>query len=179
MAEILERYKPLPAPNIIEELPRYLEQELNRIGDLMFIPDLNYTIVEETAVELLTATPTWARLYEGITEAVDYPDMQWDPVTATWTAVEGGIYNISSTLDATAPGSGNKDWALGIATIAAGARREALVNGSDGLPLTISNNYILPLSAGDTVYWEWAAVVDTPSGATTTIDAFSQVWRLR
>ncbi|GAF96673.1 unnamed protein product, partial [marine sediment metagenome] len=78
----------------------------------------------------------------------------------------------------TAPGTGNKQWALLLRTTIAGSVRDIVSGNTDNFDLSASSSYKAPLVVGDMVFFDVGAVTDTPGIATTDIDAYAQIWRL-
>ena len=181
MGDRVPDYVPAPVPNKLEDLPRYLEDELYRIKDTYRVPFLNYTILHDTTLLVpLTDTPVFGRLFDDppLDNELDLPPEQFDDTTGVWTCVDTGIYDISCTLGATAPGAGNKQWTLVLQTTVAGIVRESISGNLDNFDLSVSAGYIFPLNVGETVFWDAGAVTSTPGGSTTDIDAYAQIWRV-
>ena len=95
--ELLQSYKPGPVPHRFDDLKAYIDDELNRIGNLIGDQQTGALLVvgEEVLLVPIDNTPSWNQLFVGEQELIDLPDGGWDPVTGVYTVPYTGLYRIS------------------------------------------------------------------------------------
>ena len=178
-----EVYFPGNVPNEPKNMPRYIDEELHRIATAIPVPFANYTILRNLVLAVqLETSPTFGILFQApplIDQEIDVPDTQFAQLTGVWTCQADGIYDISCMVTGTAPGIGNQQWTLNLQTNIAGATKTTTATGQDDFPKTVTFMAKTQLVIGDEVYWEASAVAGTVIGATTDIDAYAQIWRLK
>jgi hypothetical protein len=172
-----ERYKPGIVPSKVEDLPRYLDDELNRIAALTE-QQLDEAIVILDATETVTLEPIagWEQVFTIATPVIAVPASSWS--AGTFTAPYTGFYKTSITGVSDAPlGAGNKDWTLGVAIVLNGTdRKEAFQSASDNRPITLSIAITVPMDAGDTLWFEGDAVHEDRTDIVT-INLFAEIKR--
>ena len=94
---IYEDYKPAPVPLDLVEVPRYLDDELNRIAELKAKKEDSAVMAIKSAAAVIMGPPpgAWDVLYTGVPETWDAPVNSWNPTTAEWTCLVTGLYQIA------------------------------------------------------------------------------------
>ena len=178
---IPEEYRPAPNPANVEELPRYVFQELNKIANALKAQPTAFTISETSTVNVTTAV-NWQRLYIGVDASWDIPGGAWDPGPAEWTCPQSGLYQVIADTRVQPFGAGNKMYYAGLALLILEpdltlTRFETTDGGDDSVPLGVTMAFQLPISIGTRIYFEATAVHDQFSG-TTAADSSAQVLRV-
>ena len=175
-------YWPAPGPTDIQEIPRYLEQELYRIAESLIAQPVALTVTE-TSVVTVTTTPNWQRLFVGQPASWDVPGGSWDAVLGEWTCPQGGLYFTIADLRVEPYGAGNKQYYAGIRQVIEPADGgapvvvQAIDSGQDDFELGVTLPLQLPIAFGDRVYYE-ATVVHDQFVGDATINSSVQLFRV-
>ena len=169
-----EDYYPLPIPSDVAGLPRFLEEELERIKNALYAQPVALT-VEEQALADVTLLPNWQRLFDGGTTPIwEVPGGNFDNTTGEWTCPRDGLYQAFVSLRVEAFGTGNKSYYAGLRMTKANADGspnkviEAADSGVDDFVLTVDLQFQTSVQAGAVLYVEGTSVHDQFTGTTDT-----------
>jgi hypothetical protein len=162
-------YQPEPTPYTIEDLPRYVEQELNKIAQALENASQPVALsVDEQGNFLVTTIVTWVQVLIGETAGWDVPGGSWDPTTGIYTVPQQGLYSVNAQLEVSPFGAGNKTYYAGLRLYRdrGGVVEfvESTDGGDDAIPLGVTISGLLPLLQGDRLGLEMTIVHDQFSG---------------
>jgi len=157
-------YKPDPSPYTLDDVPRYLEQELNRIAQALIAQPVAMA-VEEVGDYIVYTFPNWVRVFVGVAPSWDVPGGDFDSATGYWTCPQRGLYSIDANLEVQPYGSGNKNYYAGVRIYrdAGGVitYNETTDGGVDDIPLGVNLSGLIPLDQGDILAVEITIVHET------------------
>lgn len=161
---VIPAYVPNIVPSGVEDLPRFLNEELERIRQAMQAQPVALA-VEEVGDFAVTQIVTWERAFIGATPAWDIPGGNFDSATAQWTCPQTGLYSIDVQLEVAPFGAGNKNYYAGIRIYHLSGQtvdyRESSDGGVDNVPLGVNMAGLVPLTQGDVVAVDMTVVHDT------------------
>ena len=156
-------YIPEPTPYTPDDIPRYLEQELNKIREAL-IAQAVALAVNESGTETVTTVPNWQFLFIGQTPTWDVPGGNFDPTTGFWTCPQSGLYSINASMEVQPFGLGNKFYYAGIRVYrdrgGVITYEESTDGGDDAVPLGVTIAIMVPLQQGDILGVESTIVHD-------------------
>ena len=173
-------YYPLPVPTEPPGLPRYLEEELERIKNALYAEPVSLS-VSDTGTITIDPTPGYERLFDDGTQTPTWevPGGSFDNTTGEWTNPQDGLYSVGLQLPVDAFGPGNKTYFA--STRITQVRDSAIINqweatdgGDDDVPLSVSQTGLVFLQAGDVLYTEAQAVHEQFTGTAT----YSVGWQI-
>lgn len=159
-------YSPAPVPRNPDDLPRYLEDEFQRIRQALIAQPVAFTISEDYLIAIDTVE-NWQTVFIGVEPFWDIPGGGWDSTTGLWTCPQSGLYQLSVTLEVQAFGGGNKNYYAGLAIVITGEdprRLESIDGGDDDVPLGVSLMGQVFLWQGDTLRFEATVVHENGTG---------------
>lgn len=181
--DFYEPYHPAPVPYDPREIPRYLDDELHRLSDLVerkSVPALFG--VEGTALAIpIDNISAWNQMFVGTSEVLDVPDGSWDSVAGEYTVPYDGVYSIILELNfinVGTQGGGNITVYAGVAVNSPAPtveRRSGFVVGTTEFHLML--NDLEGLSAGDVVTF-WADIVSSQTAQTADVVALARIMRV-
>ena len=86
-------YTPNIVPSDPIDLPRYLDDELNRISQALVAQPVALSI-SDTGVITVTVLVNWQKVFVSVTPEWDVPGGDFDPTTGTWTCPQTGLYQL-------------------------------------------------------------------------------------
>jgi len=172
----------------VEQLAVALWDELTKIAISMAgIDQPMGASVYDSEVLPISKQPTivWLRIFDGATDAVwARPQSALNTATGVYTIVQEGVYNVSARLNVPAfltPAI--KEYYAGIRTTinyadGSPSTVSAVYNGGqDIVPINVLSGFLLPLTAGDSFFFEAAIDHETQTGSITAQSAL-QVQRV-
>jgi hypothetical protein len=165
-------YYPYPIPTDINDIPRYLYEELQRI-QIALVEQPTAFAIEDSADYTVTTILTWERLFDDgvIVPSWDVPGGSFDNTTGEWTCPQSGLYDINAQMTVQPYGAGNKTYYAGLRLYRLRDQtveyREATDGGDDAIPLGVTLNGLVPLLQGDVLALDAAVVHDQFVGVAT------------
>ena len=162
-------YAPNPVPSQLEDVPRYLYDELTRIKEALVAEPVAFAISDDTS-EPIGPTINWQILFDdGQSPNWEFPGGEYDPATGRWTCPKGGLHSVDLQMEISAFGSGNKNYYGGLRVH---VERDGLIidtfestdGGDDDIPLGVTLTGMIPLLQGDVVYCEATIVHENQTG---------------
>ena len=175
-------YYPYPIPTNLEDIPRYLYEELQRIQVALLAQPVAFAINDTEAFNVTTAV-TWERLFDdGVVVPVwSVPGGEFDNTTGTWTCPQSGLYDISIHMEVSPFGAGNKVYYAGLRlnVVQDGVPDtvESTDGGDDSIPLGVTLTGLIALLYGDTLSVD-ATVVHDQFVGTSDINVGWQIMRM-
>ena len=176
-------YKPEPTPYTLEDIPRYLEREFQRIAEALAEQPVALTVAE-TSIVTVTTIVSWQRLFsDSIVPSWEVPGGSWTSPPGQWVCPTQGLYQVIADLRVEPYGAGNKIYYAGVRVVIVHADGspdtvvEAIDSGADDFMLGITLPVQVPLLQGDVVYFEATVVHDQFIGDTE-IDSSAQLFRV-
>ena len=178
-------YTPLPAPYEPGELPRYIEQEMFRLGQYVraITPERAYFVIDVTDSVTIGPIESWETLFTNDDPQTLFGEsMSWDKVTGRLT-VAPGVYDINCTLNFNdPPGTGNRSWAVGmrynvIQGFQTGPLEESVNSAANDFSIFV-NAPVIGVFEEETIFEFEGMAMDAQFTNITNFSAFAQVWRL-
>lgn len=165
--ENLHPYFPNIVPTNLEDIPRFLNEELERIRQALVAQPVACS-VEEDGTVVIGPTVNWQTVFIGVTPSWEAPGGDFDPATGAWTCSQYGLYSMSLQMEVAPFGAGNKDYYAGVAIIrdrgGALTRWESTDGTADNIPLGVTLSGLLPAEKGDVFHCEATAVHENQTG---------------
>ena len=178
-----QEYDPNPVPSNLDDIPRFLFEELERIKVALYAQPVAMTVTQ-TATVTVTTTPNWQRLFNtGDQPSWEVPGGNFNPATGEWTCPQFGLYQHFVDMRIQPYGTGNKSYYAGIRlwrVPADGSPNEvveAVDSGVDDFELAVTLPGQTVSQSGDIWYCEGTVVHDQFIGDAT-IDASWQLNRI-
>ena len=174
-------YHPNPVPSQLDDVPRYLYDELVRIKEA-FIEQPTAMAIETSFDYTVTTVLIWDRIFNDgvVVPTWDIPGGGFDNTTGEWTCPQDGLYSIDVQMTVQPYGAGNKDYYAGLRLYKDSGGvveyRETTDGGDDAIPLGVTLSGLIPLLQGDVLAVD-AAVVHDQFVGTTTVDVGWQILR--
>lgn len=159
-------YSPAPVPRNPDDLPRYLEDEFQRIRQALIAQPVAFSIQEDGTLPVDNVL-VWEQILIGTDAEWDVPGGGWDPVTGMWTCPQAGLYQITYSIEVGAFGSGNKNYYAAIAIDISGStveRYETTDGGDDDIPLGVILTGLVFMLQGALVQFEASVVHENQTG---------------
>ena len=157
-------YSPGQVPTGVDGLPRFLADEFRRIQEALVAQPVALS-VDETGDYTVGTVANWVRAFVGATPGWDVPGGNFDSTTGIWTCPQSGLYSITSELEVSPYGLGNKNYYAGIRIYRDSGGvityRETTDGGVDNVPLGVTLAGLIPLLQGDQLAIEMTIVHET------------------
>lgn len=175
-------YAPNPVPGQVEDLPRYIYDELARIKEALVAQPVSFDIANPDHQLAIGTTPNWEIGMIGIDPRWEVPGGEFDSATGRWTCPKSGLYQVNAHAEVAPFGSGNKIYYAGIRLqherdLAIVETFESTDGGDDDIPLGVTLSGLVPLLQGDVLYTEWTAVHENQTGTVTAKAAWQILWQ--
>jgi hypothetical protein len=160
-------YQPNIVPTDPNELPRWLDVELNKIALALIAQPVAMAVKDEGPV-IIGPAINWQTLFIGNSPDWDVPGGDFNSTTGEWTCPESGLYSIDLQMEVAPFGLGNKNYYAGIAVVIDSGgtitRYESTDGGDDNIPLGVSLSGLAPLLQGDVLHTEGTIVHENQTG---------------
>ena len=157
-----QEYDPNPVPSNLDDIPRFLFEELERIKVALYAQPVALSI-NETGTWAVTTVVTWETLFIGETPGWEVPGGGFDSTTGIWTCPQAGLYDFGLQAEIEPFGGGNKNYYAGLRLFVRHPdlsidTYESTDGGADDVPLGVSLSGLIPLVSGDELLAEMTIV---------------------